>query len=72
MDNPKIGDIVLYWVDPTDSPELRNNHAQVLPAVIVQVWTEETVNLKVFTDGPVDVWKTSVVFGTDEGHWSRP
>mgnify|MGYP001578508912 CR=1 FL=1 len=71
LNNPKIGEIVLYWVNDSDSPELRYNYASVLPAMIVQVWTDVTVNLKVFTDGPIDTWKTSVIFGTDKGQWSR-
>ena len=69
---PSIGRIVHYHVGEFDSPELRHNLASVLPAVIVQVWTDTTVNLKVFTDGPVDTWKTSVVLGNDPGQWFWP
>ena len=69
---PSVGRIVHYHVSETDSPEMRSNYAETLPAIIVQVWGETTVNLKVFTDGPVDVWKTSVMLGDDPGHWSWP
>lgn len=72
--NATVGRIVNYHVSENDSPELKNNFVvgEVLPAIIVRVWTGETVNLKVFTDGPVDVWKTSVVNGEAEGNWSWP
>lgn len=36
-----------------------------LAAVIVRVWSPTMVNLKVITDGPTDVWATSVGYGED-------
>lgn len=69
-----VGRIVNYHVSDNDSQELKNNFVagEVLPAIIVRVWSEETVNLKIFTDGPVDVWKTSVLQGDGQGNWSWP
>jgi len=66
---PKIGDIVLYKVGEADSSELRSNYAEVLPAIVVMVWSDECVNLKVFTDGPVDAWRTSALAGNDPYCW---
>jgi hypothetical protein len=66
---PSVGDIVLYYVPEGAGEPLKHNHANVLPAIIVQVWSEDCVNLKVFCDGPVDAWVTSVPKGTDEGYW---
>lgn len=69
---PTIGRIVIYKVGKEDQSELHSIDVKELPAVIVRVWTETCVNLKILTDGPVDVWKTSVVQGTGEYSWSWP
>ena len=69
---PSVGRVVHYKVSPSDPPELRSNYAEVLPAIIVIVWSDNNVNLKVFTDGPTDVWKTSVLLGDEPGQWSWP
>lgn len=73
---PEVGDIVLYRVSASDASELRHNHhadLPTLPAVVVRVWTETTVNLKVWTDGPTDVWVTSAMRGDGAGEWEfRP
>ena len=77
---PTPGRIVQYVISETDATE----HAQhprgnapragdVLPAVVVRVWDDGLVNLKVFLDGPEDHWATSRREGTaDEPatwHW---
>lgn len=67
---PYVGQIVLYKVDPEfDPPELLHNQVEVLPAIVVRPWSGDCVNLKIFTDGEVDVWKTSVLFGDEPGQW---
>lgn len=64
------GRIVFYRVGSVDSDNMKHNQAEVLPAIVVQVWTKECVNLQVFCDGPVGTeWKTSVVQGTEPGQW---
>jgi hypothetical protein len=35
---------------------------QRVPAVIVHVWQNEMVNLKIFADAPSDLWITNVDF----------
>lgn len=68
---PHSGQIVYYHVSPHDDPDTKHNQAKLLPAIIVMVWSDEVVNLKVFTDGPNDTWKTSVLFDEEKpGHWS--
>ncbi len=68
---PYVGQIVLYHVDPEgDPPQIRSNHVEVLPAIIVSVWSGECVNLKVICDGPTNEWKTSVLFGDEPGNWT--
>ena len=67
---PYVGEIVLYRVGPGDTAELRNNWAEVLPAIVVQPWSPTCANLKVFTDGPTDVWVTSAVKGDEPSQWS--
>ncbi len=70
----KIGQIVLYRTTSTDKEYFRNqntlaNVSEFLPAVIVAVWDEAHVNLKVFCDGIQDLWKTSISYGSGEGIW---
>ena len=67
---PRIGQMVLYKARPDDDSNLRHNYADTLPAVVVLVWSATAVNLKVLTDGPVDVWKTSVLRGSEPGQWT--
>jgi hypothetical protein len=66
---PTVGRTVHYFPGESDSENIKNNFSEgeigslksaVLPAVIVRVWSDNCVNLKVITDGPVDEWKTSV------------
>jgi hypothetical protein len=67
---PSIGRVVHYNV-PED--ERKNcNYASVLPAVIVRIWSNECVNLKVLNDEKEDFWRTSVVLGDQEGEWFWP
>jgi hypothetical protein len=63
-----LGRIVIYA--PTDSE--RSNGANSLPAMIVRVWSDICVNLKVFADGDHSYWKTSVTQGTAQGQWMWP
>lgn len=69
---PHIGQIVLYHVSSTDAQELTYNHTEGedLPAIVVRVWSDTCVNLKIFADGPNDVWRTSVVLGDQPSEWS--
>ena len=69
---PSVGRVVHYQVAGHDSDDIRYNYAKILPAIIVRVWSDTCVNLKVFTDGPNDGWKTSVVLGNEPGQWSWP
>jgi hypothetical protein len=69
---PTIGRIVQYR--PTEKErELwvvqGSNDQKELPAVIVAVWSDTVVNLKVMKDGSGDVWQTSIEQGEGEGQW---
>lgn len=71
---PTVGRIVHYF---PHSREFEGNDSSPLPAVIVRVWSDTCVNLKVFTDGLNDVWKTSVTKNPDgvvnvSGFWDWP
>jgi hypothetical protein len=67
---PTIGRIVLFTLDEQNEKRITEENGNnatcspVLPAVIVKVWSASCVNLKVLTDGPKDLWVTSVSFGT--------
>ena len=71
---PKIGQIVVYKPTQEDKNYMSNtnticNKQDLLPAIIVAVWSETSVNLKVIMDGVQDLWKTSVPLGNGEGNW---
>jgi hypothetical protein len=73
-----IGRIVMYVPEGSHTPEAHNS-AKVLPAIIVRTWEEtsyenDEVNLKVFTDGPTDTWRTSVPYSEtkEPGTWHWP
>ena len=68
---PSIGRIVIYHPLPNNE-DFCSPNAVDQPAVIVAVWSDTCVNLKVLTDGPHDVWVTSVVEGKEARHWSWP
>lgn len=70
---PTIGRIVIYHpCKDRQDYVYQNGHANDTPAIIVAVWSDTTVNLKVLTDGPTDVWVTSSTLGTNERQWSWP
>lgn len=66
---PSVGRVVHYKPFDTDPPR---NNAEVLPAVIVRVWSDTCVNLRVLNDQVYDFWRTSSTFGNDAGQWNWP
>lgn len=67
-----VGHIVHYVVSSLDPKELRANGAEILPAIVVKVWAEDTVNLQVFSDSfSAPMWRTSIThgFGPTQWHW---
>jgi hypothetical protein len=72
---PTVGRIVHYF---PHANEFTGNDSSPVPAVIVRVWSDVCVNLKVFTDGPLDIWKTSICKKPDglldnvTGFWDWP
>lgn len=73
---PTIGRIVIYNTTEEDRKEMMLNPScneqTKLPAMIVAVWSDTCVNLKVFCDGDKDMWVTSAVQGKDEREWNWP
>ena len=73
---PTLGRIVIYHTTKQDREEMRLhpecNIQEHLPAIIVAVWSDTCVNLKVIYDGNINVWKTSVTLGDGEYNWSWP
>lgn len=73
MNKPKLGMVVLYKTTEAQREAMRNvqdNVQDVLPAIIVSVWSEDCVNLKVMIDGnSTDIWVTSSLKGEMEGNW---
>jgi hypothetical protein len=85
MKSPKpysVGRVVVYVPFATDYNEANGNiGSSGLPAIIVNSWNDLTfyhdnsqVNLKVFTDGPVDLWRCSVPYDENKtpGSWHWP
>lgn len=75
MKSPKAyskGRIILFI--PKVIP-LGANDTSPLPAIIVRTWEEtayenDEVNLKVFTDGPNNMWATSVPYSEEKTPYS--
>lgn len=67
---PTIGRIVHFNVPKDMKPKV--NYADKLPAMIVRVWSNDCVNLKIITDGMEDIWQTSVLKGTEVNQWEWP
>lgn len=73
---PTCGRIVWYHPPTVTQESIQkengNGSTDPLPAVIVRVWSDTCVNLKVITDGPVDKWITSATQGDGLGQWNWP
>ncbi len=72
---PTVGRIVHYNVREGESGIINFNGVRggdVLPAIVVRVWTPTCVNLRIVCDGVHDAWQTSVCYGTLPGQWSWP
>jgi hypothetical protein len=77
--NPTNGRIVNYNTTEEERKRMENhsscNVQMQLPAMIVAVWGNDEntlVNLKVFCDGDLNLWKTSVPRGDLEAQWNWP
>jgi hypothetical protein len=75
---PSIGRIVHYVLTAEDSPHHPGDHR---PAIVVRVWSEDCVNLRVFCDGGndrpdgQDLWITSATLDASAaagGTWHWP
>jgi hypothetical protein len=81
---PSLGRIVHFEIDEQTANEINgqsfsddraNNRVQpgeLVPAMIVRVWSEICVNLKLLLDGPGDLWITSVCQGTGPRTFREP
>jgi hypothetical protein len=75
IQRPTVGRHVLYTPTAAERDEWAGNPiapGEQLPAVIVAVWSDECVNLRVLQDGPDVPWVTSVPLGTGEYTWQWP
>ena len=65
---PSIGRIVIYT-----GKEAEVNTQKQCPAVVVAVWSDTCVNLRLLTDSSdAPPWVTSVTEGTGERSWKWP
>lgn len=77
---PTIGRVVIYNTTDADKAKMEAaskinggcNVQDKLPAIIVAVWGDECVNLKVVTDGNLDLWVTSSLKGDQPMNWNWP
>lgn len=73
MTKPSLGRVVLVPADPAV-----NNGAEIAPAIITRVWTDEVINVRVLLDSDAVQWRTSVgyVDSFDDiettHHWTWP
>ncbi len=74
---PSLGRIVIFKLaahmkGQRDIEPFANNGADECPAVVVRVWSDTCVNLKLLTDGAQTQWVTSASLGDGEGQWNWP
>lgn len=77
---PTIGRVVIYNTTSADKAKMEAantlngscNTQDKLPAIITAVWSDECVNLKVITDGNLDLWVTSANKGDEPMNWNWP
>lgn len=79
---PSIGRIVIYRLTEGDKTTLEvrgasnpNNGADEAPAMVVRVWSDTCVNLKVLVDGEDTLWVTSATLADapeQERRWRWP
>ena len=75
----KIGLTVVYKTTLQDREKMEAaqilkggcNVQDFLPAIITHIWDSDTVNLRVITDGNLDLWITSVPRGSVPGSWDN-
>lgn len=67
---PTIGRIVHYRLTDQDTGAFAETgnvrSGMALPAIIVRVWSDTCVNLRVIGDAPSDAWLTSRCLATQE------
>jgi hypothetical protein len=66
---PSLGRIVIYHFG---SDQAVNNGEADAPAVIVRVYSDTCVNLRILCDGNAILWKGSVQQGHSMDQWSWP
>ena len=65
---PRLGDIVLYQTSVED-PDRRGQ--ELWPAIVLQIWTDDCLNLAVFNEFGGNDLKTAVLLGMEPNTW-RP
>lgn len=71
---PSIGRIVIYKYADSEKCQ-HTNGSEECPAIIVRVWSDTCVNLKLLEDGQQNSWKTSVLtseLAGTAGQWRWP
>lgn len=62
---PPLGMLLMVAGIPHDL----NNGIDTAPAIITRVWSDTCVNVKIFTDGHEDLWRTSIPLFEGAGHY---
>lgn len=45
---------------------------QIVPAMVVAVWSHTCISVQMFLDGPDTQWATSLHLGNENGNWHWP
>lgn len=81
---PTLGRIVLYTISDEDAAGIADHRVRknlggapiaegdVFPAIIVRVWPDETVNLRVLLDGHDFFWAIARTETVGAGAWAWP
>ena len=72
---PSVGRIVHVRLNAAMASAIGGNarEGDLAPAIIVMVWTPETINARILGDGPGDViWGSSLQRGDELSNWNWP
>lgn len=78
--DPTVGRIVHYIATESDAKAWNSvqssknaiHEGDHLAAIVVRIWSPQTVNLQVLPDGEGSYWKTSIHDGEQPGSWHWP
>lgn len=75
VETPSVGRIVHVRLSADCAATIGGNAraGDLVPAIVVRVWSPDCVNARILGDGPGEaLWSTSLMRGQDLGQWDWP